>query len=100
MPDKRIIKGRGNRKSEVFLHISGNLNTQPNELYAWGSTLCSRVPNDASRLLLQNLRSLNRQSCGFPSNDAAGNFTDGLESAALQQARGNGRPVAARTIDK
>ena len=43
---------------------------------------------------------LHRQFCGFPSDDAAGNFTDGIKSAALQQARGDGRPVAARAVDQ
>ena len=32
--------------------------------------------------------------------DAAGNFADAVKSAALQQARGDGRPVAARAIDQ
>ena len=55
------------------------------------------------RLALQSLLGgscAHRQFCGFPSYDAAGNFADVIKSAALQQARGDGRPVAARAIDQ
>jgi hypothetical protein len=52
------------------------------------------------QLLGQNLGLLNRQFGSFPSYDAAGNFSDAIKSAALQQARGDRRPVPARTIDQ
>lgn len=35
-------------------------------------------------------RMANRQFRCFPRRNPAGNFTDGIKSAALQQARGNG----------
>jgi hypothetical protein len=40
--------------------------------------------------IVHHLTGLNRQLRGFPSCDAAGNFTDGIKSIALQQTRGNG----------
>lgn len=42
----------------------------------------------------------NGQSRGLPRRDAASNFTYGIKSPALQQARGDGRPIAARTVDQ
>jgi hypothetical protein len=38
----------------------------------------------------RNLPGLDRQVCGFPTYDAAGNFTDPLKSIALQETRSNG----------
>ena len=48
-------------------------------------------------ILGRSLGILDRQVCGFPSYDAAGNFSDVIKSAALQQAGSDGRPVTART---
>src|SRR5271167_2098421 len=48
--------------------------------------------------LRRHLGSLQRQVRGFPSQDATGNFTDGIKSAALQQAGGDGRAVASGAI--
>jgi|HubBroStandDraft_6_1064221.scaffolds.fasta_scaffold186656_2 hypothetical protein len=41
-------------------------------------------------LMQRNLSGLDGQVCGFPTYDAAGNFTDALKSIALQETRGNG----------
>ena len=52
------------------------------------------------RLLGQRRGSLHRQVRCFPRHDTAGNFTDAAEPVALEQTRGDGRAVAARTIDQ
>ena len=40
--------------------------------------------SEAGKIKLLSLCMPNGQFCGFPRGDAAGNFTDGIKSAALQ----------------
>src|SRR5260221_14722788 len=53
-----------------------------------------------SRRTALGLGGCNGQLCGFPSRDAAGEFADGGESAALQKTGGDGGAVAPCAIDK
>ena len=59
----------------------------------------SKIPPDFRRQE-QGLGGFDREVGGFPSYDAARNFTDVVKSAALQQACADRRPVAACTINE
>ncbi len=48
---------------------------------------------------LRSLAGLHRQVCGFPADDAAGEFADSFKSFALQQAGCNRRPVSTRAVN-
>ena len=50
--------------------------------------------------LRRNMPRFDREFCGFPAGDAAGNFADAGKSSALQQACRDRRSVAARTVNQ
>jgi hypothetical protein len=80
---------RESYKTTRIVGLSSGLENPPHEAAA-------PVPRSALlglaalQRLGQDRGSLNREFCGFPRGNAAGDLTDRVEPAALQQTRGDG----------